>query len=75
MFRILSFVFLIGAGLISASTFAEPLPSVKIENSEAYFVVNDKPYIMLGGELHNSSASSAAYMAPIWDHFNLTLIR
>nr|WP_229262476.1 DUF5597 domain-containing protein [Duganella radicis] len=29
-------------------------------------IVDDKPYLILGGELHNSSASSAEYMAPIW---------
>lgn len=68
MFRIFSFVFLIGMGGINISAFSETLPSVKIDQSEAYFLVNDKPYIMLGGELHNSSASSAAYMAPVWDH-------
>jgi Domain of unknown function (DUF5597)/Beta-galactosidase len=29
--------------------------------------VDDKPFIVLGGELHNSSASSTEYMKPIWD--------
>ncbi len=28
--------------------------------------VNDKPFLMIGGELHNSSASSIGYMEPIW---------
>ena len=30
------------------------------------FVVDGKPFLMLGGELGNSSASSLEYMAPIW---------
>jgi beta-galactosidase GanA len=29
--------------------------------------VDDKPFIMLAGELHNSSASSIEYMKPIWN--------
>ncbi|MFJ1471999.1 beta-galactosidase [Massilia sp. YIM B02787] len=29
-------------------------------------IVDGKPYLILGGELHNSSASSAEYMASIW---------
>ena len=29
--------------------------------------VDNKPFIMLTGELHNSSASSVEYMKPIWD--------
>lgn len=28
--------------------------------------VNDKPYLMIAGELHNSSASSVGYMEGIW---------
>jgi hypothetical protein len=28
--------------------------------------VNDKPYLMIAGELHNSSASSIGYMESIW---------
>ena len=30
-------------------------------------LVDDKPFIMLAGELHNSSASSIDYMRPVWD--------
>jgi hypothetical protein len=29
--------------------------------------VDNKPFLLLAGELHNSSASSVTYMAPIWD--------
>lgn len=29
-------------------------------------MVNGQPFLMLAGELHNSSASSLAYMRPIW---------
>jgi hypothetical protein len=30
--------------------------------------VDGKPFIMLSGELHNSSASSIEYMKPVWDN-------
>lgn len=29
-------------------------------------IVNNQPMLLLGGELGNSSATSAAYMAPYW---------
>lgn len=29
-------------------------------------MVDDRPFIILGGELHNSSSSSLSYMEPIW---------
>jgi beta-galactosidase GanA len=29
-------------------------------------IVNEKPFIINGGELGNSSASSSSYMAPVW---------
>ena len=40
--------------------------------------VNDKPFLILGGELNNSSSSSIAYMHSIWEqvkalHFNTLL--
>lgn len=30
------------------------------------FIVDGKPFLIRGGEVHNSSGSSRAYMAPIW---------
>ena len=45
----------------------EPLPRLAQDGSSTHLVVDGKPYIVLGGELHNSSASTIDYMAPIWD--------
>ncbi|WP_162148534.1 DUF5597 domain-containing protein [Asticcacaulis sp. AC402] len=36
--------------------------------------VNDQPYLILGGELHNSSASSVAYMDRVWQNLGPTAI-
>ena len=44
-----------------------PLPQIRQNGAVKQFFVDDKPYIMLAGELHNSSASSVEYMRPIWD--------
>jgi hypothetical protein len=44
-----------------------PLPQIRENGAIKQFYVDDKPFIMLSGELHNSSASSIEYMQPIWD--------
>ncbi len=44
-----------------------PLPQIRQSGVVKQFFVDDKPFIMLSGELHNSSASSIEYMQPIWD--------
>ena len=44
-----------------------PLPQIRQNGAVKQFFVDGKPYIMLAGELHNSSASSVEYMRPIWD--------
>jgi hypothetical protein len=39
-----------------------PLPQIRQNGSVKQFYVDGKPYLMLAGELHNSSASSPEYM-------------
>lgn len=43
------------------------LPQIRQNGIVKQLYVDGKPFIMLAGELHNSSASSAEYMKPIWD--------
>ncbi|MCM8730740.1 DUF5597 domain-containing protein [Hephaestia sp. MAHUQ-44] len=45
-------------------TAAVQRPMPRIEGRR--LIVDDKPWLLLGGELANSSASSRAYMAPRW---------
>lgn len=45
---------------------AAPMPKLEQRGNVTQLIVDGKPYLVLGGELHNSSASSAEYMAPIW---------
>ena len=71
MKRIFAVVF---AGLCtSALPFAQklsPLPHLQKTDQTVQLIVDGKPFLMLSGELHNSSPSSAEYMRPIWK--NLT---
>lgn len=42
-------------------------PRVERRGEAVQLIVDGQPHVMLAGELHNSSPSSPAYMAPIWD--------
>ncbi|MDF2993010.1 MAG: glycoside hydrolase [Microbacterium sp.] len=46
---------------------AHPMPRVVRNEFGSQLFVDGGPFLSLGGELHNSSPSSPAYMAPIWD--------
>ena len=54
--------------LVSASSgFGQnTLPYLKKQGDATQLIVKGKPFLMLAGELHNSSCSSLEYMAPIW---------
>lgn len=54
---------------------AQDLPHVQRNGSATQLMVEGKPYLALGGELHNSSASSPAYMAPIWDRLEANNVK
>ena len=45
---------------------ATSLPHLEKRGNATQLIVDGKPFLILGGELHNSSASSLAYMKPIW---------
>ena len=42
------------------------LPRLKKHGTATQLIVHGKPFLMLGGELGNSSASDLQYMKPIW---------
>jgi beta-galactosidase GanA len=53
-------------------------PQIRRQAGVAQLTVDGRPFLILGGELHNSSASSLEYMRPIWPrlvamHFNTVL--
>lgn len=43
------------------------LPHIETAGNTAQLIVDGKPFLMLAGELHNSSASNAEYMRPVWE--------
>lgn len=54
------------------------IPYLRKQGTATQLVVDGKPYLVLGGELHNSTSSSLAYMEPIMkrfsaDHLNTAL--
>lgn len=42
------------------------IPHLQKHGTTMQLMVNGKPFLILGGELHNSSSSSLAYMKPLW---------
>jgi hypothetical protein len=42
------------------------IPHLKRQGTATQLIVHGKPFLMLGGELGNSSASDSKYMEPIW---------
>ncbi|MEP6746804.1 MAG: DUF5597 domain-containing protein [Bacteroidota bacterium] len=42
------------------------IPHLQKQGTATQLIVNNKPFLMLCGELHNSSTSDAPYMRPIW---------
>ncbi len=42
------------------------IPRLEKQGATTQLVVDGKPFLILGGELHNSSSSSLEYMKPIW---------
>ena len=61
---------LIAHGALSVCAQQRTLPHVTKQTGTPEFIVNDKPFLILGGELGNSSASSEAYMKPLWPKFS-----
>jgi hypothetical protein len=52
--------------MVSCCNAQNNIPHLYRENSTTQLIVDDKPFIVLGGELGNSSASDLRYLADIW---------
>jgi acyl-CoA synthetase (AMP-forming)/AMP-acid ligase II len=61
-------VWVVSAGLLMLTTLTchAAVPHLQQQGDTAQLIVNDAPFLVLGGELGNSSASGARYMAPHW---------
>jgi beta-galactosidase GanA len=45
---------------------AQNIPHLRTQGTATQLIVNDQPFLILGGELGNSSSSNMEYMASIW---------
>jgi hypothetical protein len=61
-----SVILLIALINIHFSNGQNPIPSLQKIDNTTQLIVEGKPFIILGGELGNSSASTMRYMQPIW---------
>jgi beta-galactosidase GanA len=53
-------------------------PHLRKQGSAIQLIIDGRPFLVIGGELHNSSSSSLEYMKPIWErlvalHLNTVL--
>src|SRR5690348_16435967 len=52
--------------LLCSSLALAQTPSLRKQGTATQLIVDGKPFLMLAGELGNSSSSSAEYMPPLW---------
>jgi hypothetical protein len=68
--HLLSFCVALAAAQVASPATAQAAddsqPHLELRHGVRQLVVDGKPFLMTSGELHNSSATSRAYMAPIW---------
>lgn len=74
---IVVFVFL--TSLFSSVAIGQHLPRLEKRGAVTQLIVDDKPFLILGGELYNSSSSNLEYMEPLWQqlkdmHLNTVLV-
>jgi beta-galactosidase GanA len=63
--KLLAFCLLFFATALWAVDSAAP-PHLEKRGSATQLIVDGRPFLILGAELHNSSSSSLDYMAPLW---------
>lgn len=69
MKNILALFFLFGLYATHANTqqaAGNTMPRIVKSGNNFQFIVDGQPFLVLGGELGNSSASSSEYMKPVW---------
>ena len=66
-----SIAMLVMASMAGMAQAADPaLPHLEKRGAATQLMVDGKPFLVLGGELHNTAASSAEYMAAVWPVLN-----
>lgn len=60
------YIVFLGSVALCAQNSASPIPYLAEKGSATQLIVDNKPFLMIAGELHNSSSSTVEYMQPIW---------
>ena len=68
----------LAAIVLAEAAGADSMPHLRKQGTATQLVVDGNPFLVIGGELHNSSSSSLEYMKPVWQrmldlHFNTVL--
>ncbi len=50
--------------IFGANCYSQTIPHLKKNGDAIQLIVDDEPYLVLGGELHNSTSSNLEYMEP-----------
>ncbi|MDR2293111.1 MAG: DUF5597 domain-containing protein [Prevotellaceae bacterium] len=66
LLKCIFFLYFLGILPGFAQSEADKIPYLKKQGTATQLIVDGKPFLILGGELLNSSASSLSYMEPIW---------
>lgn len=61
--------FLVASGIAAFAQKQNDIPHLVKQGKTSQLIVQNKPFIILGGELGNSSASDIKYMEPYWKKF------
>ena len=64
--RILIVLMMICSPTLMAQAQNSGIPHLEKHGTATQLVVDGKPFLMLAGELYNSSSSSLDYMRPVW---------
>ena len=64
MMKIVYITLALGLSLLFRSVDAQDLPHLEKRGKATQLIVDGKPYLILGGELHNSSSSDLNYLKP-----------
>ena len=66
LFGIVAFLLPCRTGASQTSAPGPATPHLEQRGKATQLIVDGKPFLVLGGELHNSSSSSLEYMKPVW---------
>lgn len=65
-FQLLSCLLVLNGIALMAHNSSLAIPYIKKDGNAPQLIVDGKPFLLIAGELHNSSSSTVEYMQPVW---------